>query len=371
MTFDSRGGDTMKRLIAVLISLMLILTLIPAGAAFADEEEYPVNDFGIACIVYGNGYDNSYFEPGENPSDELVFNWTRNYNRYQYYYGDFTYDEFMALADKTFLFHSDLKDYLTANSGAENSGFTYDGEKISFSHKMGGGVDHRLFVVQDDSVNGTGDILCQWMTMDPDNPGVYNVPLGYCVLTLENGAIRAFLPYDETPVEINISDAKITVKDQVYTGSKIKPAVKVELDEFLLDEGKDYEIVKYANNTDVGNAKVTIEGIGDFFGTKKATFKINPKPTKIKKLYALKKGFKVTYSKVSKQVTGYQVQFSATKTFKSGKNIKTVKSYKTTVKKVTGLKAKKTYYVRVRTYKKVGSKTFVSKWSKASKIKTK
>ena len=43
----------------------------------------------------------------------------------------------------------------------------------------------------------------------------------------------------------------------------------------------------------------------------------------------------------------------------------------TTSLKVGKLKSKKTYYVRVRTFKKVGKTKYVSKWSKAGNVKTK
>jgi hypothetical protein len=51
--------------------------------------------------------------------------------------------------------------------------------------------------------------------------------------------------------------------------------------------------------------------------------------------------------------------------------MKSISKNTTISKKITGLKAKKTYYVRIRTYKKVDGKTYYSSWSKASKVKTK
>ncbi len=44
---------------------------------------------------------------------------------------------------------------------------------------------------------------------------------------------------------------------------------------------------------------------------------------------------------------------------------------KTTKLTIKGLKAKKKYYVRIRTYKKVGKKKYYSQWSKVKKITTK
>jgi hypothetical protein len=71
------------------------------------------------------------------------------------------------------------------------------------------------------------------------------------------------------------------------------------------------------------------------------------------------------------RVTGYQVQYSTDKKFKKNCKTLTVKGWKKTSKKVTKLKAKKTYYVRVRTYMKTGGKKLSSAWSKAKKVRTK
>jgi hypothetical protein len=49
----------------------------------------------------------------------------------------------------------------------------------------------------------------------------------------------------------------------------------------------------------------------------------------------------------------------------------TVKKAKTTKKVIKKLKAKKKYYVQIRTYKKVGKKYYYSKWSKVKTVKVK
>ena len=101
---------------------------------------------------------------------------------------------------------------------------------------------------------------------------------------------------------------------------------------------------------------------------KKAASK--PKSTNTKKIKAAKKAVSVEWKKVS-GVKGYQIQVATDKKFKKNKktvNIKKQKTTKTTVKK---LKAKKKYYVRVRTYKIVNGKKVYSSWSKVKSVKTK
>lgn len=79
---------------------------------------------------------------------------------------------------------------------------------------------------------------------------------------------------------------------------------------------------------------------------------------------------KVKWKKNTK-VSGYQVQYSMKKNFKSGKKNITIKKNKITSTVLKKLKKKKTYYVRVRTYKKLGNKTYYSKWSNVKKVKIK
>ena len=50
---------------------------------------------------------------------------------------------------------------------------------------------------------------------------------------------------------------------------------------------------------------------------------------------------------------------------------KTIASYKTTKYTLKSLSAKKTYYVRVRTYKTVGKTKYYSGWSTYKYVKTK
>lgn len=96
------------------------------------------------------------------------------------------------------------------------------------------------------------------------------------------------------------------------------------------------------------------------------------KATSIKgKITAKKKAFLLKWKKQS-GVTGYQIQYSTSGKFtKKTTKIKTVKGAskkKLTVKK---LKAKKKYFVRIRTYKIVNGTTYYSKWSKVGMVKTK
>ena len=128
--------------------------------------------------------------------------------------------------------------------------------------------------------------------------------------------------------------------------------------------------------------KVTVKGTGKATITvtakatstysksvKKITVYGVPKKPEMKKLTAGKKKFTVQWKK-DKKADGYQVQYSTDKKFK--KNVKSVnvskKSTKATVKK---LKKRKTYRVRVRSYKKINGKKYYSGWGKVKSVKVK
>ena len=94
-----------------------------------------------------------------------------------------------------------------------------------------------------------------------------------------------------------------------------------------------------------------------------------PAKTKVQKISTGKKSITAQWKKVA-GVSAYQVQIATNKKF--SKNKKPFKvSKKSTKVKIKKLKAKKTYYLRVRSYKKVNGKKVYSKWSTVRKVKTK
>lgn len=96
---------------------------------------------------------------------------------------------------------------------------------------------------------------------------------------------------------------------------------------------------------------------------------VNKKKTSIKKVVSKKKSLKIMWKKVS-GVNGYQIQYSTSSKFKKAKKI-TIKKAKITSKTIKKLKAKKKYYVRIRTYITVNGKRKYSIWSKKKSKKTK
>ena len=75
----------------------------------------------------------------------------------------------------------------------------------------------------------------------------------------------------------DLSEANVTVEDQVYTGQPIEPKVVLELNDRTLIEGTDYTL-SYENNIEPGTATIIINGIGAYGGTKIVNFEILAKP---------------------------------------------------------------------------------------------
>ncbi len=249
-----------------------------------------------------------------------------------------------------------------------------------------------------------------------------------------------------------LADAKVTLGTTSYTynGSARKPGVTVKYGSTTLKQGTDYT-VSYSNNTNVGTAKVTVSGKGNYSGTKTASFtikkagqsvtakagasslvvgktttitasgkgsisyssgnksiatvssggkvtakapgqvtitvkaagnssynsasakvtiKVNPKAPSISSVKnSSAKKAAVKWKKVS-GVTGYQIQYSTSKSFGSAASA-TVKGASKVSKTLSKLKKGKTYYIRIRSYKTVSGTKYYSSWSGTKSVKIK
>ena len=77
--------------------------------------------------------------------------------------------------------------------------------------------------------------------------------------------------------KIDLSSATVnSIDSQTYTGSSIEPSVTVTLNGKTLKLNEDYNLI-YSNNVNVGTATITINGIGNYTGSKKINFNIVPK----------------------------------------------------------------------------------------------
>ncbi len=206
-----------------------------------------------------------------------------------------------------------------------------------------------------------------------------NVNVGKATVTVTykgdyQGAEKMTLTFTISPKTIKptvtLSGTKYT-----YTGKLITPKATVKYAGKTLPASQ-YTVSYASGRKAVGNYKVTVTMKGNYKGSNAATFNIIPKTATILAPTAAKKSFTARWAKQltkmnTRQITGYQVQCSTVSTFKSGvKTVTAAGATKSSVK-VGALKAKTNYYVRVRTYMKIGTKTYYSNWSAVKKVKTK
>lgn len=165
--------------------------------------------------------------------------------------------------------------------------------------------------------------------------------------------------------------------DYIYNGKIKSPSVSVRDSKGKrLAAGKDYQVSYGKGRKNPGVYTVTITLKGDYSGKLSKTFTIRPKGSSLGKITANRKGFQASWKKQPSQISGYQLQYGTSKSFK-GKTSKIadIRKVSTVKRKVEKLKANKKYYLRVRTYKTVKvngkSKKLYSDWSKVKSVQTK
>mgnify|MGYP001090338061 FL=1 len=175
---------------------------------------------------------------------------------------------------------------------------------------------------------------------------------------------------------LDVKKIQLSKTTYAYDGKAHMPTIKVtNTAGKKLKEGTDYKIKKPSGRKNAGIYTVTIEMKGDYTGKYRKTFQIIPKGTAISGVKAKKKAFSVSWKKQAKQTSGYQIQYAVDAKFKKSVVTKNVNNTKKVKLDVTKLKAKKKYYIRVRTYKTVKmngkSKKIYSGWSKVKAVTTK
>ncbi|MBR5769661.1 MAG: leucine-rich repeat protein [Clostridia bacterium] len=114
-----------------------------------------------------------------------------------------------------------------------------------------------------------------------------NAGTAYAVITALGDTFTgtAEVPFVINPADVN--DINASVSTVVYNTKPQTPKVSLYTyyyDEsnyqqtYYLTEGKDYEILGYANNVEAGTATVTVRGMGNFTGERAIEFTINPMP---------------------------------------------------------------------------------------------
>lgn len=164
-----------------------------------------------------------------------------------------------------------------------------------------------------------------------------------------------------------VSNVKLNRTSYTYTGKSIRPSVTVTVNGKKI--GASAYKLYYKNNKNSGIGTVQVRGTGKYSRINKTlTFKILPPKTLLTGLKKANRSFTASWKK-NIQATGYQIQFAADSRFTKERKTVTVGKQSATRYKISGLKNKKTYYVRIRSYKRVGKKVLYSSWSTVKKIR--
>lgn len=183
---------------------------------------------------------------------------------------------------------------------------------------------------------------------------------------------------------IKIKPAKVSLsKDRfAYTGKAISSK---KLPKIVVKDGNGKTIAaKYYTVKKPSNVK-KMKAIGryaykitfkktckEYTGSKTVYLQITPKKTAVSSVKAAKKAVTVKWKKGKKaQVTGYEVIVASNKKFTKNVKTKKIKGYSKTSYKMTKLKAKTKYYVKVRAYKVTKTGTVYGPWSAVKNAKTK
>ena len=183
-------------------------------------------------------------------------------------------------------------------------------------------------------------------------------------------------------VIISPRQVTVTAADKSKTVGRDDPKLTYAVDN-ILDGDADKlscDLVRAPGET-IGSYVIRLGGelksLGNNYEVSFHSGTIKPPAKAVKRLKKGKRSFTVSWKKAGKAekkvIDGYQIRYSLKKNFKAAKagsvKTKTVKktAAKATVKK---LKAGKTYYVQIRTFKKVGGVKYYSSWSKTRKVKT-
>ena len=146
---------------------------------------------------------------------------------------------------------------------------------------------------------------------------------------------------------------------------------------------KKYQKYKYINSNSLTISKLSssltykikVDGIKKINGANRvistATLAIGTKTLtpNISSIKSAKKAATVKWKKIS-GASGYEIYMSTSKNGKYTRK-RTITNGKTISSKVTGLKSKKNYYFKIRTYKTVAGKKIYSSFSKVKSVKIK
>lgn len=355
----------MKKILSIILSLALLVTTL-FGMGITAKAELVIDAGDEAIYKVGNSYmdKDGYYLLAVGGYDKYTAS-SSIYNKIEHI--EWTIDHTNVLG-----FYGSKSDYDNAYSCivvGKQAGYakldgrvlsSYSGPNYSYDAKWCDNI-YRIHVVEPLSKVTPVDPVStmqigQTKELDFSFDSIYSVffslPFSYTtsdssVVSVDEKGVVTALGYGSADINIVSCDGKVLT---TYTVNIPSPNTPVQ-----------------SGST---NGNTTASNNGSSAEAASSGVSAKPKATSIKKLSRGKKKFEATWKKVN-GVSGYQLQYSTNSKFKKDKKTITINKAKTISKTVKGLKPKKKYYVRMRTYKIVNGKKVYSSWSKAKSVKTK
>lgn len=173
--------------------------------------------------------------------------------------------------------------------------------------------------------------------------------------------------YKIVPVK-DSKDLKFSPKQTTvsYNGKAKTPGIVITYKNKTLTKNKDYKL-SYSSNTNIGTAKMTVKGIGNFSFNKSFNFKIVPPEVKGLKFSPTANSITLSWKKMS-NVSGYQImEYDYSK--KAYKTVKFVSSA-TTSYTIKGLDPSCLYKYNIRAYREIGKNTYYGVFTKELMTRT-
>lgn len=161
------------------------------------------------------------------------------------------------------------------------------------------------------------------------------------------------------PADIKYDVTIPSVSRVTYSGKAVTPKVSPHIDGYSIVLNKDYT-VSYSNNVKIGQASITIKGIGgNVTGTKVINFQIVPAANKLTSYGVSKKtSLRLKWTK-SSGITGYKIYV-----YDTSKKIyvrkKTITNPNTVLYTIKGLKPGITYSFKIATFVRINGVDYIS-----------
>jgi hypothetical protein len=167
----------------------------------------------------------------------------------------------------------------------------------------------------------------------------------------------------------NIEKASVSVaSSRTFTGKQIRLSPTVKLGGAVLEEDVDY-VLLYGENKSIGPGTVTITGTGEYYGTKKVGFDILPEKVSFSSVKVKKSSVVLQWKKAksAQKITGYTVSYR----LKGGEWTQKTLGRDTVKWTAKSLKKGRAYEFKIRAYKAVAGKSYLSGWSPVRSCKVK